>query len=540
MDKLIFPIVSIVMSMAVISLMWRFAPILGMIDKPDPRKVHARPIARVGGWGIVLGSLLPVFLWLPLNPLLEAYIYGSIILLFFGALDDVYELGHYPKFIGQFAAVLLIIFYGDLYIQRIPFFDDISTWQGIAITLFSMVGMINAINHSDGLDGLAGGESLLSLIVIALFAYSLDNYVIFAIAAAVMGGIIGFLRFNTHPARVFMGDSGSQFLGFTLAFLVVYLTQDVDTAMSPALPLLFLGLPVIDIVVVLYKRVSQKMNWFKATRNHVHHRLLDLGFEHYETVVIIYAFHAGLLISSLFLRYEWDWLIIMVYLLAAISLFMALTFLEAKNWRAHAPGTSSRLSGFITRVRQSKLLKTIPVLIIGTVIPAYVILGSIFIAEVPGDFGVVSAFLFLFMLVALLFGRQHSSMILRGVIYTVSVFVAYLSVYFPPTASATYNSLDTLLFAILFISLALVFRFSKNDSFQSTPMDYLIILIVLTIGILAENHLHNHAMTLLFLKGCVILYGCEVMITKMKCKWNILNVSILTALSILGLRGLIF
>ena len=207
---------------------------------------------------------------------------------------------------------------------------------------------MNAINHSDGLDGLAGGESMLSLIVLAFLAFVGDNgTVAVVIACATMGGVLGFLRFNTHPAQVFMGDTGSQFLGFTLAFLAIYLTQVCHPALSNALPLLMLGLPIVDILAVLYLRIRQNTNWFKATRNHIHHRLLDRGFNHYESVIIIYSIQALLVISAIFLRYQNDWWVTAWYLPVCASVFVLLVIAEKMNWQAHRVNDESRVSQFI-------------------------------------------------------------------------------------------------------------------------------------------------------------------------------------------------
>src|SRR5262249_553564 len=153
-----------------------------------------------------------------------------------------------------------------------------------------------AINHSDGLDGLAGGETLLSLFGIAYLAYLAQDPMLALMCFAVLGGIFGFLRFNTHPARVFMGGAGSQFLGFPLGPFVVALRTQSSPGLSMALPLLLLGLPVIDILAVFYLRATSGMNWFRATKNHVHHRLLELGFDHYQAVVAIYALQTAFIV----------------------------------------------------------------------------------------------------------------------------------------------------------------------------------------------------------------------------------------------------
>jgi UDP-GlcNAc:undecaprenyl-phosphate GlcNAc-1-phosphate transferase len=265
---LLLVIVAMSTSMALIPLMIRFAPALGMMDKPDPRKVHTAPVPRVGGVGIVVGALIPLLIWLPWTELTLSYFLGSLVLLVFGLWDDARELGHYVKFAGQFIAALLVVYYGGLYVAMLPFsgMEPVGETAGKIFTLFAIVGMINAINHSDGLEGLAGGESVMSLAAISYLAYQAGDVTGLFIAFAAIGGVFGFLRFNSHPARVFMGDGGSQFLGFTLAFLAVYLTQVANPALSPALPALLLGLPIVDILAVFIQRAYHGMNLFRAPR----------------------------------------------------------------------------------------------------------------------------------------------------------------------------------------------------------------------------------------------------------------------------------
>ena len=218
-------ILAIAVSMLVIPMAWRLAPRLGMVDQPDARKVHVTPVPRVGGWGITLGALVPLLLLEHLDPLFQSFVIGAGILFAFGAWDDAKQISHWPKFLGQGLATAAVVFYGGLYVTRLPFIDGdvFSPLAGQLFTMVAMIGVINAINHSDGLDGLAGGETLLSMVVIAFMGYLADSPMVVDIALATIGGIAGFLRYNTHPARVFMGDAGSQFLGFSLSFAIIYL-----------------------------------------------------------------------------------------------------------------------------------------------------------------------------------------------------------------------------------------------------------------------------------------------------------------------------
>ena len=166
-------ILAVALSMVLIPLAQRVAPRLGMLDMPDPRKVHSAPVPRVGGWGITVGSLVPLILVFQSDPLMQSFAAAGLVLFAFGLWDDARQVSHWIKFVGQLLAAGLVVYHGDLYISRIPFFDSVvlSPAIGQPFTMFALVGVINAINHSDGLDGLASGESMLSLIAIAFLGY---------------------------------------------------------------------------------------------------------------------------------------------------------------------------------------------------------------------------------------------------------------------------------------------------------------------------------------------------------------------------------
>src|SRR5262249_46795023 len=155
-------------SVSIIPLMIRAAPRLGLVDRPDPRKVHHVPMPRVGGLGIAIGAL-PLILWTPIDSAIVAYLFGALVLVIFGLIDDAGELGPTVKFLGQFIAVLPTVFFADIYIAHIPFLgiESIPDWFGRLFTVFALVGVANAVAVSDGLDGLTGGLSLLSLATIA-------------------------------------------------------------------------------------------------------------------------------------------------------------------------------------------------------------------------------------------------------------------------------------------------------------------------------------------------------------------------------------
>lgn len=538
---LILLISAAVISMVVIPLMMRMAPMLGMIDLPSARKVHVQPVSRVGGIGIVVGALVPLAIWLPLDPLLRAFLFGSAVLMVFGAVDDARELGHYVKFIGQGIAVLTVVLVGDLWVSRIPFTDmALPAMIGKPFTVFAMIGVINALNHSDGLDGLAGGEALLSLIAIVYLAWigGSDSYAI-AIAMVTIGGLFGFLRFNTHPARVFMGDSGSQYLGFTLAFLAVLLTQRVNTAISPAVVLLLIGLPAVDIIAVLFLRMRGGMNWFRATRNHIHHRLLDLGFAHYETVVIIYSVQTLLVASGILLRYQSDYLLAGIYLGVCVALFALITLAERRGWRAGHGTFTAPLSEALAGVRESRWLRRVPQLVVGAAVPIALIGGVALVEEVPRDFALISAVLALLLAADLVFGSASSSLVRRGVVYVTVVFVTYLMTSGSMIAPGTPQRTEIVLYAILAAAVGLTIRYSRDIEFRTTPTDYLLVFIVLAIGVLPGEIFVGNEVATGLIKAVILIYGSELLLHDHARRINALTLSALAALSWLALSGLL-
>jgi UDP-GlcNAc:undecaprenyl-phosphate/decaprenyl-phosphate GlcNAc-1-phosphate transferase len=542
MNYLFAMVTAIAVSLAVIPVMMRLAPWLGMMDFPNPRKVHARPIPRVGGWGIVLGALLPVVILAPLTPVVLCYIFGVAVLLFFGTLDDRQEMGHYAKFVGQLLAVLPLVLYGGVRITHLPLFgtEPIPQVIGIPFTVFAIMGMINAINHSDGLDGLAGGEALLSLAAIAFLGYVAGSDMVLTIALAAMGGGFGFLRYNTHPAIVFMGDGGSQFLGFTLGFLAVQLTQQVDPSLSPAVVLLLLGLPVADILIVLIKRISHGMNWFRATKNHLHHRLLDVGFVHQESVVIIYSIQTLFVVIGIFLRYQPDWLVIVVYLAVCAMIFGSLRHAEQNHWTVRRSNEGRRLISAISYLRL-RMLVAAPRRFIDFAVPAYLLMTSTLIGAVPKDVGFASAGIFLLLLIESSLSKTLRSIMLRALVYVVATLVVYLNYNFPPPPIAGLNAFKMIFFVWLAGTIAVAIKFSprrREFEFTTTAMDYLMALIVLTSLVVAQTQAGDRQISLFVFEVIVLLYACELLIIEKRERWNILTFSSLATTGILMVRGL--
>ena len=533
-------------SLAVIPIMVRLAPKLGMMDMPDEdRKVHVAPIPRVGGWGIIIGALVPVFTLTDMEPVVLCYLFGCIVLLIFGAMDDKREMGHYMKFIGQIIAVIPMIFYADLHVTGLPFISyQFPEWFYQGFTLVAMIGVINAINHSDGLDGLAGGETLISIGAIALIAYlSPSNDLTIVIALAAIGGLVGFLRYNTHPAVVFMGDGGSQFLGFTLGFLAVLLVEQTNTGLSKTVVLLLLGLPVIDILTVLKKRAMSGSNIFRATRNHMHHRLLEVGFEHKESVVIIYSVHTLLVCCGIWLQYSSDWLITGLYVLVCGTTYYLLNRAEKSEWRPNQTKVLALLSSSLNVIEQNQVLMHGSRRFLELAIPGYLIALSIWINDIPRDFGVVAAILAVLLALQSFNVYPFKVNARRGIIYITVVFVIYLSTIDRVTWQNPWAvALEIIFYAAVCMTIFLAIRFSpgrRKEEFKVTSFDWLLLFLIVGALLFANNPLlfGTFNVNVFIVVLAIILYGSELLLVERRERIDLLGGAALFTLIIIALRG---
>jgi len=296
----------------------------GIVDKPDPRKVHTGLIPRTGGMAIAVATVASLLVPLTMSRELGGYLGGGLIILFFGMWDDMRELGYRIKFIGQIAAILTFTLVSGIQVsclgELMPGLVVNLGPTSIALTIIFMLAVINIINLSDGLDGLAGGLSLLILLACAFLGYIQEAMLPIAIALAVSGGLVGFMRYNVHPAEVFMGDTGSQFLGYTIGACLIMLTQN-HSIYTPVLPLFLLGTPILDTAMVMYERIQSGQSPFKPDKNHLHHKLLRAGLTQEQAVVSIYFLHFALIVTGFALRFVADYLSLLLYILILGAVF---------------------------------------------------------------------------------------------------------------------------------------------------------------------------------------------------------------------------
>ena len=245
--------VAFIASILLTPLVKRLAFRIGAVDAPNYRKVHQKIMPRLGGLAIFLSFLIGLAILRPESPRYEdplmplALILGAFVIVITGILDDMFEISAKAKLLGQFVAALIVIFVGGVQIDfiNLPFDNGIIDfgWLSIPLTLLWIIGITNAVNLIDGLDGLAAGVSTIGLITLATMAFIMGNGFVLAVAAMLACSILGFLFFNFHPAKIFMGDTGALFLGFMIAVLSLLGFKNL-TFVSFIVPVVMLGIPI--------------------------------------------------------------------------------------------------------------------------------------------------------------------------------------------------------------------------------------------------------------------------------------------------------
>jgi UDP-GlcNAc:undecaprenyl-phosphate/decaprenyl-phosphate GlcNAc-1-phosphate transferase len=286
-----------------------------IVDRPGLRRINRKPVPRSGGLAVAASFLAVTGAFLLVNeaaaliavppsfhPLgVAALLLGGALAAALGAIDDLFDLRARWQFLGQFALAAGAVGLGIVIdIVNNPFQPGIIVFHevvAIGFTIFWIVGMINSINWIDGLDGLSSGVAIIAAVTLGLISLSTRiNQPLIAILCFILAGaLFGFLRWNFYPARIFSGTSGVQFVGYTLAVLSILGTAKVAVA------LLVLGVPIIDTFWIIVRRLSQRRSPFAPDRQHIHHRLLDLGLSHRQTVLVIYGVCAALAVLALIL-----------------------------------------------------------------------------------------------------------------------------------------------------------------------------------------------------------------------------------------------
>ena len=301
---------------------------IGAMDIPNQRKVHTKPMPRLGGLGIFLTFLFGYMLFGVQSIQMNAILIGSFIIVLVGVIDDIRPLGATTKFLGQLIAAAIVLFYGGIILDKITISSFHINFGVFAypLTILFIVACINIINLIDGLDGLSTGTCSIFYLTIGIIAFIKARFggLDVSLAFIMLGASLGFLVHNFHPASIFSGDSGSMFQGFMIATISLLGFKTI-TMTSLFIPILLLGIPILDTVFAIIRRSLKKEPIYKPDKEHLHHQLLKLGLSHRSTVLAIYAMNILFASASIIYAINNKKLGIIIYAIILVLILLIIT-----------------------------------------------------------------------------------------------------------------------------------------------------------------------------------------------------------------------
>ena len=343
-----------------------FAWRIGAIDEPRERGLHQFPTPRLGGLAIIVAVAVSTLIWLPHDHKTHAILIGAGVIVLVGAIDDLLELSADFKLIGQILAAAIPVIGGVRVTSfTLPFVHHVSLSPVLAYTLtvLGLVALMNIVNFIDGVDGLAAGVCTITCIAFAIIAFSqhrIEPHAAGVLALITAGASLGYLRHGFHPASIFLGDSGSNLLGYLLGAIVIQGALKTNALVGLAFPLIVLAVPILDSSFVIAKRIKYRRPVYQADRSHFHHRFANIGFSPRRTTLYLYGWTvtmAGLALAIRFFPYSdhhghfhTGWVLALVGcgligLAASIYLVLVLEILKLRRFREFQLRRESTLAG---------------------------------------------------------------------------------------------------------------------------------------------------------------------------------------------------
>ena len=517
---------------------------MNVLDMPDERKAHLKPMPKMGGIAMALGAVLPVLFWIEWTPFTRSVLLGAAIIVCGGFTDDLNNLSYKKKFFIQLVAACLVVFHGEVVIKSfgmlLPEGMLVPDLVAIPLTLIVIIGVTNAINLADGLDGLAGGISLLSFLCIGFLGHQGGYREITLISLAIGGAIFGFLRFNTYPAIVFMGDAGSQLLGFLVVTLSLALTQ-TNAPLSPVLPLLIIGFPILDTLVVMSERMIHKKSLFSADKNHFHHKLMRLGFYHTEAVFVIYLLQAFLVTSAFALRFSSDWLLLIFYLIFSGIILGGFWFADVTCWQLTRIDFFDKIiKGRLKVLKEKNILVKFFFILLKISIPLLLFFTCFLPDQISRSFAFFSIFLFLTIAITASAKKAWLTHVVHISLFLLIPLTVYQSDAFTVSwLSGGFLRLYNFFFLLLVVFVGCTLKFTRRrKGFKTSTLDFLILFIALVVPNLPDPRIQSYNMGLLAIKIVIFFFSYEVLIGELRNdnRWLIVTTS--ASLLVIAIRGL--
>ncbi len=538
-------VTSLALTFSIIPLITKFSAVYGLYDYPDSsaspnssaRRVHASPTPRLGGIAMVTGFFASMLIWaspLPLRPIFA----GSLFMFIIGLIDDLRPLSAKLKLLLQSLASVYVVMACNLGLENLVLLRDwsilVPPWVGQLLSVFILIGAINAINLSDGLDGLAGGVVLISIAILSMlhFLATQDIGLLLYVTVPLLGCLLGFLCYNTHPASIFMGDGGSTWLGFIIgAFILLVLNgaslhieaKSLQLAkFNNSIPficvLLCLAVPIADTAIVIIRRLVAGKKITAADKGHFHHTLLKIGLTHPESVLAIYflAFLTGImgLMPIAYPNYSLDW----IPYSAAIGLSAVIIFslqineiLYAKIVRIRDFLFSKRKSNPLIRHLIRYLFAMNRYLIYGIIVVAPLLAGV-----PPKSLGYTAIAAILMVLSAsIISGTKHFFQSFVISISTTILLAAInfntLSVSFMGQVYQVHNIYNWAFIALFAGSICYFFLTARAKTFIITPTDFLMLGLPLVLLLFPEPYKSDFKLNIISLRALILFLAIRVL-----------------------------
>ena len=542
---------SLFTSLVLIPNISRLAVSIGIFDGTDERKTHTGAIPRLGGIAIFFAVLLGVILFTEVDQHVRGFLAGAVVIFLTGLTDDLEQISPKKKFLGEVMAALIVVVVGGVRLTSLG--DLFGTgvislgYLSIPFTVFGIVGVINAINLVDGLDGLAGGVTAIATAAIGVLAYIVGDQSLLGVCAALLGGVIGFLKFNSYPARIFMGDGGSLFLGYCLAVLAIQLVEfsPASGRVSVLTPLIILAVPVFDTLFVMGKRLLSGKGLFSPDRTHIHHRFMGLGLGHKSTVILVYGLSYFLAAYAVMFRHLPDrlQLVNLVLLLAFFCLTnWVLAKMLAGNDNRFLRDDQSLLNVFAYRWMVSYshyFLTLVKYLVIAILLlPLFTFAAGATLTLAP------IAWLLIFLTAVLFVQRGDSSnMFLNITLYFNAAFLIFIvenDGRAVELAGVPLHLVSSAIFTVLFVcSGALLLLRKKSKLLIDSPLEYFILFIAITIPLLPADFIQPIHLLTVAGKSMVLFLGFKmVFLLKTRRNRKIIGATVLVLLFV-ALRDLL-
>jgi len=541
---------SLMLTMLLMPVAMRLARAVNAIDLPDERKVHTDEIPSLGGFAFAIAFAISCLLFLQIDTLFIALLSGLLIITLIGLADDIWHIRPVLKFAGEIAGSLIFILYGGTELTSFGDLIGIGSLEtgifAVPITVFCMVGVMNALNFSDGLDGLAGGVSTIACLFLIYFSLLSGHWFNLALSVSIFGCLIGFLYFNSYPAKIFMGDTGSLVLGYILSAICVLSQKlDGDVSIAPVSMALILALPIADTLWVMTNRVLKGESPFLADNTHLHHKLLTLNLSHPGVVAVLYVcmFVCGFL--AVFMQSMLEWVQFATGVGFIISLYVSVALFQRLGFKFPDHNKTQTVKeheiSSIQTIREY-LEKSVP--IATWLVPFSLIIPAFFLSVGETNFG-ITAMLIGFIIVVLYPWRSHHERLgwVHGLIYFATFTLLFLLNSSGLTWINDYLKIVSIVI-LIWVVMKLVFM-QHSRIFLTSGFELIMIVIAWFIPVVLAKNVNfitvanNQALVLSCLESVVFLLAMKIIIRKEPSKNKVLVSCLVCTFFLIGLGSLL-